>query len=86
MCLFQCVFFSCRVSPSKTLPRCQSYPALGNKAAPPPAESFEDFKTTVIPMLLALGPHGSSDPVLLYKVIRVLKAALKIVSETVYFR
>lgn len=70
-----------RVSPEKSLPRTQRYAAMPNPAAPAPAESFEDFQETVVPMLLALGPYGSTDSVLLYKVIRVLKAALKIVSH-----
>ena len=32
------------------------------------AETFEDFKEIVIPMLLALGPYAYHDGILLYKV------------------
>ena len=45
------------------------------------AETFEDFKDIVIPMLLALGPYAYNDGILLYKVLRILKAALKIPSD-----
>ena len=36
----------------------------------------------MVPMLLALGPYASDDPVLLYKVLRVLKADLGVVSTS----
>ena len=42
--------------------------------------TFEEFKTIVVPMLLALGPYSADDPVLLYKSLRIFKSALGIVS------
>ena len=53
---------------------------MNNKGAPKPAEDFEEFKETVVPMLQALGPYAVDDPVLLFKVLRVLKHASGIVS------
>ena len=44
-------------------------------------ETFEDFKEMVIPMLLALGPYAYNDGILLYKVLRILKAALKLLGS-----
>jgi len=55
--------------------RSTKYPPLNNKGAPKPAEDFEEFKETVVPMLQALGPYAVDDPVLLFKVLRVLKHA-----------
>ena len=60
--------------------RTKSYSPLKNSSAPRPAETFEEFRATVMPMLIALGPYAHSDPVLLYKVLRVVKASLGIVS------
>ena len=60
--------------------RTKKHEPLNNKGAPTPASTFEEFRTIVVPMLLALGPYSSDDPVLLYKVLRILKAALGIVS------
>ena len=45
------------------------------------AETFEDFKEIVLPMLLALGPYAYLDGILLYKVLRILKASLKIPTD-----
>ena len=44
----------------------------------PQARSFEEFQELVMPMLLTLGPYAYHDSVLLYKVLRILKTALKI--------
>jgi THO complex subunit 2 len=51
-------------------------PALDNPMAPQPAQSFVELREYVIPMLLALGPSMHYDPVLMYKVLRLAKAAL----------
>jgi hypothetical protein len=51
-------------------------PALDNPLAPQPAQSFVELREHVIPMLLALGPSMHYDPVLMYKVLRLAKAAL----------
>ncbi|CAB3360322.1 Hypothetical predicted protein [Cloeon dipterum] len=45
-------------------------------SSPKPAQTFADLKEMVMPMLLSLGPSLHLDPVLLCKVIRVLKASL----------
>ena len=45
------------------------------------ARTFEEFKEIVLPMLLALGPYAYHDSILLYKVLRILKASLKIPSD-----
>ena len=58
----------------------QKYSCLENSGAPRQAHTLEEFQTIVLPMLLAVGPYASVDPVLLYKVIRIAKTALKIVS------
>ena len=46
-----------------------------------PVKTFEEFRMTIVPMLLALGPYSSDDPVLLYKTLRIMKSALGIVSN-----
>jgi hypothetical protein len=47
-------------------------PSLSPKAA----ENFTDLRESIIPMFLSLGPSLHLDTVLLYKVIRICKAAL----------
>ncbi|XP_066999560.2 THO complex subunit 2 isoform X2 [Anabrus simplex] len=47
-----------------------------NPLAPKPAYTFLELRENVIPMLLALGPSMHHDPVLMYKVLRIAKAAL----------
>lgn len=42
------------------------------------ARTYEEFRDIVVPMLLTLGPYAFHDGVLLYKVLRILKSALKI--------
>jgi hypothetical protein len=42
---------------------------------------LEEFQTLAMPMLLAVGPYASVDPILLYKVLRIAKTALDIVSH-----
>ena len=39
---------------------------------------MDQLETNVVPMLLALGPHASQDPVLLYKMLRICKTGLGI--------
>ncbi len=51
---------------------------IPNTAGHQPVTSFKEFGETAVPMLLALGPYASEDVALLYKVIRVVKAALGI--------
>lgn len=41
-------------------------------------ETFEDFRVEAVPMLLTLGPYAYQDAILLYKILRILKASLKI--------
>ena len=44
----------------------KSHCALPN--GPPQASTYEELSNHALPMLLALGPHASVDPVLLFKV------------------
>lgn len=54
---------------------------MSNKLAPKPAEKFTDLRADAIPMLVTLGPSLRYDPVLMYKVIRIAKAALNAMSS-----
>jgi len=53
------------------------YPPPASKLAPRPAQTFLELRHTVIPMLFALGPSLHLDLVLVYKVIRTLRAHLE---------
>lgn len=50
-------------------------PPLKSDLAPPSCRTFEDMKDTVIPALILLGPSLHYDPILMYKVIRILRTA-----------
>ncbi|XP_046666105.1 THO complex subunit 2 isoform X1 [Homalodisca vitripennis] len=52
-------------------------PPPASRQAPKPANTFLELRSVVIPMLYALGPSLHHDLVLVYKVIRVLKASLE---------
>ncbi|XP_046395429.1 THO complex subunit 2 isoform X2 [Ischnura elegans] len=54
----------------------QPVPLPTNPLAPRPAVTFLDLRKDAIPMLLALGPSLHNDPVLMYKILRLSKAAL----------
>ncbi|XP_018897836.2 THO complex subunit 2 isoform X2 [Bemisia tabaci] len=54
----------------------KTVPPPESPLAPKPVETFLDLRTDVIPMFLTLGPSLHFDPVLLCKLLRVLKAAL----------
>merc|ERR1719347_554172 len=62
----------------------KTHQPLDNEHAPPQAKTFEDLKTHVYPMLLALGPHAQADPTLLYKMLRLCKSALGIMDTGKY--
>lgn len=47
-----------------------------NPLAPKPAKTFLELRETAIPMLITLGPSLRYDAVLMYKIIRIAKAAL----------
>ena len=53
-------------------------PRPDNNHFPVQAQSTDDLGNHVVPMLLALGPHASQDPVLLYKMLRICKSGLGI--------
>lgn len=55
-------------------------PSLSPKAV----ENFPDLRESAIPMLLSLGPSLHLDTVLLYKVIRLCKAALGVSKSLLY--
>lgn len=54
----------------------KTHPRPDNDHFPAPAQSSADLNSLVVPILLALGPHASQDPVLLYKMLRICKSGL----------
>ncbi|XP_013185845.1 THO complex subunit 2 isoform X2 [Amyelois transitella] len=62
----------CRVAP-KIIGK--PIPPLESSLAPPACKTFDDMKETVIPALILLGPALHHDPVLMYKIIRILRTA-----------
>ena len=54
------------------------HPRPDNDHYPAPCVTIQDLGNNVVPMLLALGPHASHDPVLLYKILRICKTGLGI--------
>lgn len=62
-------------------------PRIKSKKYPPltsdyvQAKTFKEFQDMVLPMLLALGPYAYHDTILLYKILRILKASLKIPTD-----
>ena len=47
---------------------------------PPQCKAFTDLLLYVFPMLLHLGPHLSTDPILMAKILRISKGFMKDVS------
>ncbi|KAI5636701.1 transcription- and export-related complex subunit domain-containing protein [Phthorimaea operculella] len=62
----------CRVAP-KIIGK--PVPPLKSSLAPRACETFEDIKETVIPALILLGPSLHYDPILMYKIIRILRTS-----------
>ena len=62
---------SCRI-------KTKSHPRPDNDHFPAQVVTHADLATSVVPMLLALGPHTSQDPVILFKLIRICKTGLGI--------
>lgn len=54
----------------------KSIPAHENKLAPQPVNTMEDLRLDAFPMFIALGPSLQNDPVLLYKLIRIMRVIL----------
>lgn len=54
----------------------KSIPAHENKLAPQPVNTMEDLRLNAFPMFIALGPSLQNDPVLLYKLIRIMRVIL----------
>ncbi|XP_045527093.1 THO complex subunit 2 isoform X1 [Pieris brassicae] len=68
----------CRVAPKiMGIP----IPPLKSKLAPKACKTFEDMKETVIPALILLGPALHHDPILMYKVIRILRTSRSAVGD-----
>ncbi|XP_075972929.1 THO complex subunit 2-like protein isoform X2 [Anticarsia gemmatalis] len=63
---------NCRVAP-KIIGK--PIPPLKSSLAPSSCKSFEDMKETVIPALILLGPSLHYDPILMYKIIRILRTS-----------
>ena len=76
---FHFIDFDFRYSGLNCRIRSKTYEPLNNNGAPRPVKTFDEFRSTVVPMLLALGPFSADDPVLLYKILRILKSSLGIV-------
>ena len=76
---FHVIDFDFRYSGLNCRIRSKTYEPLNNNGAPIPVKTFDEFRSTVVPMLLALGPFSADDPVLLYKTLRILKSSLGIV-------
>ncbi|CAH2091992.1 unnamed protein product [Euphydryas editha] len=62
----------CRIAP-KIIGK--PIPPLKSHLAPAACRTFEDMKETVIPALILLGPSLHYDPILMYKIIRILRTA-----------
>ncbi|KAL4708772.1 hypothetical protein ACJJTC_011736 [Scirpophaga incertulas] len=62
----------CRVAP-KIIGK--PVPLLTSPLAPRPCYTFEDMKETVISALILLGPSLYHDPILMYKIIRILRTS-----------
>ncbi|GBP63211.1 THO complex subunit 2 [Eumeta japonica] len=72
----------CRVAP-KILGN--PTPLLTSPLAPPPCKTFEDMKHTVIPAIIILGPSIHYDPVLMYKIIRILRTSRSLVEDSLHY-
>ena len=59
----------------------KTHPRPDNVHFPAPAQTTDELNSLVVPMLLALGPHASEDPVLLYKLLRICKSGLGVTEE-----
>lgn len=51
-------------------------PAFSNKMSPPQADTFADLRKHAVSMFVALGPSMHYDPVLLQKLLRIIKTIL----------
>ncbi|XP_055678901.1 THO complex subunit 2 isoform X3 [Lutzomyia longipalpis] len=62
---------------SKAYIKRKQVPPNPNRLAPPQVTSFHKLRVHAFPMFIALGPSLYYDPVLLYKLIRLMKAILQ---------
>ena len=51
---------------------------------PPQCKVFTDLPHSVLPMLMHLGPHLSTDPILMAKILRITKGFMKDVSSLTF--
>ncbi|CAH0721695.1 unnamed protein product, partial [Brenthis ino] len=72
----------CRIAPKIVG---KSVPPLKSHLAPIACKSFEDMKETVIPALTLLGPSLHYDPILMYKIIRILRTAKSLDSDPLHY-
>ncbi|KAG6465042.1 hypothetical protein O3G_MSEX014901 [Manduca sexta] len=72
----------CRVAP-KIMGK--PIPPLKSNLAPPACKTFEDMKNTVIPALILLGPSLHYDPILMYKIIRILRTARSLKEDPLHY-
>ncbi|VVC89139.1 unnamed protein product [Leptidea sinapis] len=71
----------CRVAP-KIIGK--PVPPLKSTLAPKACKTFEDMKDTVIPALILLGPTLHYDPILMYKIIRILRASRSVPEDPLH--
>ncbi|XP_072941770.1 THO complex subunit 2 isoform X2 [Epargyreus clarus] len=71
----------CRVAP-KIIGK--PVPPLKSSLAPPACKTFDDMRDTVIPALILLGPSLHCDPVLMYKIIRILRTSRSLKEDPLY--
>ncbi|XP_013175234.1 PREDICTED: THO complex subunit 2 isoform X1 [Papilio xuthus] len=60
-------------------------PPLKSNLAPRACKTFQDMKETVIPALIILGPSLHHDPVLMYKIIRILRTSRSLAEDPLHY-
>ncbi|KPJ16941.1 THO complex subunit 2 [Papilio machaon] len=60
-------------------------PPLKSNLAPRACKTFQDMKETVIPALIILGPSLHHDPVLMYKIIRILRTSRSLTEDPLHY-
>ena len=73
-----CTFFTVFRHSSKAA---RGRPYAPVPGGPPQCKAFTDLPHCVFPMLIHLGPHLSSDPILMAKILRISKGFMKDVRQ-----
>ncbi|XP_049865529.1 THO complex subunit 2 isoform X2 [Pectinophora gossypiella] len=72
----------CRVAP-KIIGK--PVPPLKSSLAPRACKTFEDLRETVIPALILLGPSLHYDPILMYKIVRILRTSRGLSEDPLHY-